>query len=191
MNTNEIQDRVVSALQNRESKSASQIARQLGLKKSEVNSTLYRGKGSLFCSKGETPPFWSLLEKNQNDGNSQHKLLIRRVEGTIHIDFPGGDWELEVQMADMSRNDPVALVERMGERKRLITVSHQVVSHQGRFSLDEKSIPDAAVAIAASVLAWEIFQSFEAQDRESFDYEMAVSNIFLSISAHALSLESS
>jgi len=99
----------------------------------------------------------------------------------VIIDFPGGDWELEIQMTEMSRNDPIAAVERMGKRKRLVVVSDNVVSaREQSFQEQTPGLPDAAITTAAAILAWEIY--LEGQ-REDFDFPRAVDDILLSISA--------
>lgn len=191
MTPNEIQIRITQLLQGSDGLSASNLAKVLKLTKTEVNSNLYKGKGKIFVSEGDSPPIWRLAgSASKSTPVIKHKNLSRRIDGKIHIDFPGGDWELEIGMAEMSRNDPIARVERMGERNRLIMVSHQVVSQDELKNFEGSSrVPDAAIAIASSVLVWEIFQSMDVMDPETFDFEKAISDVFLSISTHASQID--
>lgn len=187
MTQNEVHIRITQLLQGSDGLSASNLAKILKLTKTEVNSNLYKGKGKIFVSEGDSPPIWRMFSSESKvTPAAKQKYLTRKIDGQIHIDFAGGDWELEIGMADLSRNDPIAVVERMGERKRLILVSHQVVSEEEIELFEEhRKVPDSAIAIASSVLVWEIFQSLELLEPDSFNFEKSISEVFLSISAHA------
>jgi hypothetical protein len=187
MTPNEVQNRITQLLQGSDGLSASNLAKILKLTKTEINSNLYKGKGRIYVSEGDSPPIWRVFGSGSKvTPAAKQKYLTRKIDGQIHIDFAGGDWELEIGMADLSRNDPIAVVERLGERKRLILVSHQVVSEEETKLFEEhKKVPDAAIAIASSVLVWEIFQSLDLLEPDGFDFEKSISEVFLSISAHA------
>jgi hypothetical protein len=180
-----LEDALIKALKSVSDLSASELSSIIKVPKTELNSVLYRGKGRIFKSVGDRPPLWSLIDLKSE--SSQNKHLSRKIAGNIHIDFTGGDWELEIGMEDTSRNDPIARVEKMGKRKRLIIVSSQVVSsNEQDFLREQELLPDSAIAIASAILAWEIFHEMEDVDFDSFHFEKAISDIFLSISAHAM-----
>ena len=173
-------DRVLEVLRGN-IRTAPELARELGVSKSEVNSCLYKGKNTDFFSDDSQPPRWNSRAVSVGSEVRSISLLRRELRGSVIIDFPGGDWELEIQMTEMSRNDPIAAVERMGKRKRLVVVSDNVVSaREQSFQEQTPGLPDAAITTAAAILAWEIY--LEGQ-REDFDFPRAVDDILLSISA--------
>jgi hypothetical protein len=161
---------------------ASEIARSLKLTRREVNSALYRGLNKYFEKTDDQPPHWTPRSNSnpEQTPRSSPELPAIRPSRDFHVDFAGGDWTLRIVVQEVSRNDPIARVEMLGERQRLITVSKYV----GGIS-DENSLSPAAVAIASSVLAWEIHQSLQKLGVEVFHFEEAVRDIFLSLTWQA------
>lgn len=184
-------DRIVKSLTRSPESSASELSKILKVSKSEVNSILYKHKNVKFkCTDGQ-PPRWSNLKVDSAVKVREEKHLIRDLQGSVHIDAQGGDWELKVAVGEMSRNDPIALVEYYGPRKCVVTVSKQVVSTEESASLKDRTrIPDSVVAIAASVLSWEIAKHQNLTSLESFEFEETIRDIYLSIAAHSRRLES-
>jgi hypothetical protein len=179
----DLHQRIVSQLKTSPS-SAHELAKSLDVTKSEVNSCLYYGRGIDFLVDSDRPPRWRLFD----DKVISHEpiRLHRHIDGFAHVDFYGGDWNLEIRMAERSRNDPIASVESLGRRSRLIVVSNHVVSaREQEFQNDRPGLPDSAIAIAASVLAWEIFKELAVERTEDFDFQLAITQILLSIAAHA------
>lgn len=160
--------------------SAAEIARSLGLTRAAVNSELYSQLGRRYRQSEEQPPRWSLLldDVGATVGAARPPRLLASRD--FHIDFAGGDWRLRIQVGENSRNDPIARVEYMGERHRLITVAAYACG-----SVTDAALPDAAVALAASVLAWEIHQDLRERGIESFHFEEAVRDIFLSLATQS------
>jgi hypothetical protein len=170
-------------------RSAPDIGRSLGVPKAEINSCLYEGRGVDFVRDNGKPPMWRLVAKNVEQKVWSPSLLDRRISGDIHIDFQGGDWVVEIRMVERSWNDPVAVVEILGKRQRLITVSSQVVSAREKaFQEAEPGLPDSAIAIAAAALSWEIQKDLLSENAHEFDHAIAITSILLSIAAHARSL---
>jgi len=181
----ELYEQIVAQLQGK-SCTAPELAKRFGVTRSEINSCLYAGKGTDFIVDGTRPPKWSVVRKQGTKSSERTSLLERRLEGRVHVDFQGGDWTLEIQMSPMSRNDPIALVERMGERNRLIVISNSVISlREKEFQESMTGLPDSAIATAAAVLAWEIYNEISDEDRRVFDFSKAVADILLSVSAQA------
>jgi hypothetical protein len=158
--------------------SAKDLARALGASRAEVNSVLYAGVGRLFKIVGEDPPLWECLSSSESE--SRRLQSFKGLEGVIHIDAPGGDWTLTIAVDRMSVNDPVAVVEPTGIRARLITVSDAVV----RNSINGDDVPDAIVAIASSMLSWEIYDALNEDQGIKLDFPALVSKVYLSIGAH-------
>jgi hypothetical protein len=86
-----------------------------------------------------------------------------------------------------SINDPIAEVERIGKRERIISVSDSILSSvEDSESLNNQN--DAIIAIASSSLVWEIYQDLvndHGHDME-FDFQAALRDVYLSIAANVL-----
>lgn len=161
--------------------SASAISRQIGAKRSEVNSILYQYKGDLFRKIGSSPPLWSGLGSS-SVGPYQDEHLHRSIGKNLHIDFPGGDWVISIQITDGSRNDPLVESIRRGPRLRDITVSRHVFSSREHLSSNGDS-DDAVIAIAASTLVWEMFKELPSEDQTSFEWGEALRDVYLSLAS--------
>lgn len=163
---------------------AREIARALGVERGEANSVLYRARGSVYQCSDEPPPRWRLLETQpaQRSARSSFGLIEDVLDGDIHIDLPGGDWLLRIQVGNLSINDPIAIVESRGPRSRIITVSHQVGRHGDAHDTSDFT---AILAVAASMLAWEAAKDFVRRHPEiPFDFESAMRDVYLSAAAH-------
>jgi hypothetical protein len=101
----------------------------------------------------------------------------------VHVDFAGGDWELSVVVRPASRNDPIAIVEVLGPRKRAVVVSDYVIP-SGDLP-GSGPLHHAVLTVAASMLAWEIAGHLNGKALEGhFDFGRAVGDIYLSLLAH-------
>jgi hypothetical protein len=76
-------------------------------------------------------------------------------------------------------------VERMGPKSRTILVSDSVVGKTTNSPIE--NLPDVVIALAASALGWEIAESRMLRDVETFDFGLALTDIFLSLAAQNLS----
>lgn len=83
-------DRITADLQEHPGSPAKAIARRLGTRKTAVNSSLYQGRGGLFCCVGSSPPFWYLVEDRKTSSPTPGEL--RRFD---HLYA----WQLEALLA--------------------------------------------------------------------------------------------
>lgn len=172
--------RLTSYVRDHPGHSAREIARALGIERGEANSVLYRLRGQVFTCTSDPPPRWSLTTTKVQGSQGSLRLVQEIVGEAIHVDLPGGDWLLTIQVGNMSINDPIALVESGGRKVRTITVSHQVVE-EGANSTSFHAV----LAIAASMLAWEASEvAREEYPHIPFEFETAVRDIYLSAAAH-------
>lgn len=162
---------------------AREIARALGIERGEANSVLYRARGTVYQCSDESPPRWRLVEaKVAQNRQGSFGLVEEVLDGDIHIDLPGGDWLLRIQVGNLSINDPIAIVESRGPRSRIVTVSHQV---ERRGEASEGHDFTAVLAVAASMLAWEAAKDMAGRHPEiPFDFESAMRDVYLSAAAH-------
>lgn len=179
--------RVLAFLHRARTATASEIAGSLGVDRREVNSVLYQGIGRSYCRSGDQPPRWSPIQfqRSQSAFTPGHSIPAISHHD-FHIDFAGGDWKLRIVVDDASRNDPIARVEALGERHRLITVATHASGQ-----MNGPILPPAAIGIASSMLAWEIHQSLRERGIEAFHFGEAVRDIFLSLSWQAANLQES
>ena len=112
---------------------------------------------------------------------STAKFSILKTSEPIHIDFQGGDWALTIQISETSRNDPVISLERTGPNSAIAKVSSSVINDT---TSGTDIFPDAALALAASALAWEIAIQSDAILEEKFSFQDAIKDIYLSLGAH-------
>lgn len=161
---------------------AKSLARSLGATRAEINSALYSGLGREFRIFETNPPTWAVVDSSQ----TQRKALTRfqQIDEEIHVDAPGGDWKMKIQISEMSVNDPVAIVESYGERSRLITVSTAVA----RSSDPTEEVPDACIAIASAMLAWEILTSLTERGITHLEFSHLLRDVYVSVGAHSRAL---
>lgn len=160
--------------------SAKDIAKKMGVLRSEVNSMLYSSLGREFLIVDGNPPTWVPMEALEIKAQA-NLPKFKKIDHEIHVDAPGGDWKMKIQVAPMSVNDPVAIVESYGPRSRLITVSSAV----SRTPNGEETLPESCLAIASAMLAWEIIEKLQVDGIENVDFGKLLRDIYLSIGAHS------
>lgn len=163
--------------------SAAEMARSLGVPRTTVNSHLYRGLGALYAITGDAPPLWHLAEHHASAQKPVSHPVPRVFSSQpVHVDFAGGDWELRVGIRPSSRNDPIAVVERLGPRIRAVLVSDYVAQAEDHGD----TLDTAVLTVAASVLAWEISEHLrQVHSTVDFDFARASRDVYLSLTAHA------
>lgn len=184
MTSNNLESQISQYLVRFPDSSAREIAKGLKEEKSEVNSILYSKKNVLFIMSATSPPRWSVIQASQQKiklPTANFKVL--KTSEPIHIDFQGGDWKITITISDLSRNDPAVSLERTGPNSALIRVSSSVI---GETEVDSENFPSAALALAASALAWEIAVQSDAVLEENFDFALALRDIYHSFGAHQL-----
>lgn len=178
----DLQSKIIEFLKLHPTSNAKQIAKALLSEKTQVNSILYAQKNKIFSLHETKPPTWSLKTDEPTTFKlSTAKFSILETTEPIHIDFQGGDWKLTIQISDTSRNDPVVALERTGPNSALAKVSSSVINNNPN---DSKVFPDVVLALASSVLAWEIAIQSDAILEEKFDFQEAIKDIYLSLGAH-------
>lgn len=182
----ELSARVLTFVRRARAVTANEIARTLDAGRGDINSILYQGLGRYFRRSDDQPPKWSILEAEGAALATGPTPLPVTAGHDFHIDFAGGDWTLRIVIVGGSRNEPIARIEYLGERHRLVSVASYAA---GR--VNGQTLPSAAVAIASSVLAWEIHQSLRMRGIETFRFEEAVRDIFLSLTWQAAKLHES
>jgi hypothetical protein len=68
-------------------------------------------------------------------------------------------------------------------RSVLVTVSSAVIHHQSVDETGQKILDDAVIAMAAAAMAWAVFHREYLHSPESFDFGIALREIYLSIVA--------
>jgi DNA-binding Lrp family transcriptional regulator len=184
----DLSQRILSYLEQNPNSSAKEIAKFLNVERTVVNSFLYSAKGEIVLKNNDRLPLWRVLKVTTPVENKVRKLIAKNTnQNKIHIDFHGGDWILEIRTVMSSINDPIAEVERIGKRERIISVSDSILSSvEDSESLNNQN--DAIIAIAASALVWEIYQDL-VKDHDydmEFDFQAALRDVYLSIAANVL-----
>lgn len=178
----DLSDAIRKALKNSMSPmSAKDIAKKLGFPRTEVNSVLYSMLGREFKIFDTVPPTWDLLNESSRTATGGTLTRFKQIDQEIHVDAPGGDWKMKVLVAQMSVNDPVAIVESYGPKARLITVSSAV----SRSSSAAAEIPESCLAVASAMLAWEIAESLRSEGVGRVDFSNLLRDIYVSVGAHS------
>ena len=178
----DLQSQIVEYLKSHVDSNAKQIAKALSSEKTKVNSILYAEKNKIFTLHETKPPTWSIKTDNSTAIKlSTAKFSILKTSEPIHIDFQGGDWALTIQISETSRNDPVISLERTGPNSAIAKVSSSAINDT---TSGTDVFPDAALALAASALAWEIAIQSDAILEEKFSFQDAIKDIYLSLGAH-------
>jgi hypothetical protein len=173
--------RALAAMPNR---SAHALALEMGVSRTQINSALYHGLGRIYALTGDAPPLWRLLVEQSSASRAiAHPEPLVHPSETVHIDFSGGDWELSIAVRPASRNDPIAIVETIGPRKRAVIVSDYVIPKGDAGATG--TLHPAVLTVAASMLAWEIADHLNERGHTGpFDFGRAVRDIYLSLLAH-------
>jgi hypothetical protein len=168
------------------SATARQIAQTVKVKTSDVNSILYRNKGLKFIVNTAVPPVWRSVEPFTERAPKTPELLAKAVNGSVEVSIFGEVWQVHIQVVNSSRNDPAFIVESLGARERIITVSVHVLSDEHQLAkLKSDEIPDAAIAMASAAIAYEaILQTGFAQTDEAL-FAKTCSDVLLQFSAAA------
>lgn len=178
----ELQSQILDFLSLNPRSSAKQIAKALSSEKTKVNSILYAQKYKMFTLHETKPPTWSVKSNESTPIKlSTTNFSVLKTSDPIHIDFQGGDWALTIQISETSRNDPVISLERTGPNSAIAKVSSSAISDK---SYDPDIFPDAALALAAGALAWEIAVQSDAILEEKFSFQDAMKDIYLSLGVH-------
>jgi hypothetical protein len=160
------------------------LSNDLGVPRSSVNSRLYKGIGSRYALLGGSPPEWGMAGDQSRQRVSPILTPVVMTSEPIHVDFAGGDWELRVAVRPSSRNDPIAIVEALGPRRRAVLVSDYVLTSSEREVAGP--LPATVLVVAATTLAWEIAEHFRLQGANvAFDFANATRDVYLSLLAHA------
>jgi hypothetical protein len=133
-----------------------------------------------------SPPSWSILV-NPSESREKFRLDITLPNKGVQyeVQSSGETWNLRIILVSRSPNDPIVSVERMGPKSRTILISDSVLGTKSNDSV--ANLPDVVIALAASALGWEIAESRMFRAAETFDFGLALTDIFLSLAAQNLS----
>jgi hypothetical protein len=163
---------------------ARQIAQSMKVKTSEVNSILYRNKGLKFIVNSEVPPVWRSVEPLNEQVGKTPELLAKAVNGGVDISIFGELWRVHVQVVNSSRNDPAFIVESLGARERIITVSVHVLSDEHQLAkLESDEIPDAAMVMASAAISYEAVLNSGLTQTDEALFAKTCSDVLLQFSA--------
>ena len=178
----DLQLKITEYLRLHPASNAKQIAKALSCEKTQINSILYSQKNKFYTLHESKPPTWSIKSDTPTESKiSTAKFSVLKTSEPIHIDFQGGDWALTIQISDASRNDPIVSLERSGPNSAIAKVSSSAINNTNSIS---DVFPDAALALAASALAWEIAIQSDAILEEKFSFQDAMKDIYLSLGTH-------
>jgi len=163
---------------------AREIAKELNVDRTSVNSHLYKNLGVEFRRSSDKVPRWSFLAETQDrDDVISRAIRLYSDNKRLKISLFGQDWSLTIRVHTASRNDPIVVSDFDGTRSVLVTVSSAVIHHQSVDETGLKILDDAVIAMAASAMAWAVFQREFLHAPESFDFGIALREIYLSIVA--------